>query len=372
MFLHQLDHKMRELGANAGPSTEDATHRRNPVYQQIDHALSRSRGKRGTNPDRQARRALRALLTRLEKDRHRTPDSVAETRHQTTRGDVRSADDVVILVNGTKPAAADSKPLSATPLAHRGRPLSAAKTRMPAWSPPRHLLGDDIQGSRRRRGGQSMARLSIPQEQTRAVSGERQQVSSSPHIPARDALLALSDQYRGWGNSSTYANAPHRVCTQGARATGWGYAHLLARKPKRSMASMLAWARQAGRAKTGSTGKSRRRTFTIPGGTKARSLAMFPPHTGVIHAGPNQENWTADLQPVTRTNWRQGRSAATQLTALARRGGTGARWGLNLAEHAHHKNRMTPKRTLFAQIMSDTDQKEQARALGQTCHLEHF
>jgi hypothetical protein len=277
--------------------------------------------------------------------------------------------DFVILVNGTEAESRDYKNKIEGQLTAMGLALSAEKTKITHWSKPIAFLGYHIHGVPRSHGVQIRAILSIPKEKERLIRRELLKVASYHHIPELDALGAMNAKFRGWCNYYKYANSPQVVFNRVAQKMWWLYAHYLARKKRTNIKKLLTWATTTGIRKTVKKGPAYRKTFIISVGTREHYLDVFPPSTTEIRALPNKETWTVDLKPIHPQNWQRGRSAATRLTALARSEGICESCGANPAQHVHHSNRMRTKRTVFAKIASDKDQREQAPALCKECHL---
>src|SRR6266446_82628 len=369
IFLHQLDEYMESLGANRVQTKKESNLRRSAAYRKVDNAIFRARCKLRGNPDRQARRELLTILEKLEKAMRHTP--MFETRHQTKLGYVRYADDFVILVNGTKEEAIDYKNKVEGYLSTMGLTLSEEKTSITHWEKPITFLGYHIHGIQRTNGVQIRAILSIPKEKERAIRRELVRVASYHHIPEIDAMLSMNAKFRGWCNYYKYANNPQEVFERISRKMWWCYAHFLARKHGESMKALLIRAMKNGSSRVITKGTSKRGTFIIELGKGKRIyLDVFPPKSEEIRQLSNKETWAVDLKPVIPEKWLQGRSAATQLSALARSGGICQRCGENPARQVHHKNRMKSKRTTLAKVDSDRDQRDQAPALCKECHLE--
>jgi len=360
---------MESLGANRVQTKQESDQRRSAAYRKGDNAIFRARRHLRGNPDRQVRRQLLDTLEELEKELRRTP--FYETRHHTKLGYCRYADDFVILVNGTKEEAIDYKNKVEGQLATMGLTLSEAKTSITHWQKPIAFLGYHIQGTPRDKGVQIRAMLSIPKEKERAIRRELVRVASYHHIPETDAMLAMSAQFRGWCNYYKYADNPQAVFERVSRKMWWFYAHFLARKHRSSIKALLIRTKKNGSYRVITKGTSKRGTFTIALEKGKRIyLDVFPPKSEQIRRVSNKETWTVDLKPVNPEKWRQGRSAATRLSALTRSEGTCQRCGKNPAMQVHHKNRMKSKRTMLAKVASDRDQRKQAQALCTECHLE--
>jgi group II intron reverse transcriptase/maturase len=368
IFLHQLDEYMEYLGANRVQSKKESNLRRSTAYRKVDNAVFKARRKLRGNPDRKARKELLTILEKLEKEMRHTP--MYEMRHQTKLGYVWYADDFVILVNGTEPEAKEYKNKVESYLVTMGLTLSVEKTRITHWNEPIAFLGYNIQGKLRINGVQIRAILSIPKEKEGLIRRELLKVASYHHIPETDAIIHMNAKFRGWCNYYKYANNPQVVLNRISHKTWWYYAHFLARKQRSSIKRLLTWAQKTGRNKVVRKGNNRRQTFTYPIGKKEIYLDIFPPKSAEIRQISNKEIWTVDLKPVNPTNWIQGRSTATRLSALDRSGGLCERCKEKPAHQAHHENRMKTKRTTLAKVMSDKDQQQRARALCKECHLE--
>lgn len=368
IFLHQLDAFMEESGANRVQTVKEMNLRRNPKAKNIAQAIYTLRKKLGNSSIRHERREFLDNIIELEKEAKRTP--YYRDRHTTTLGYARYADDFVILVNGTYEEAKHWKNKTEEYLAGMGLMLSAEKTSITHWDQPITFLGYHIHGRLRPKGVQISAVLSIPKEKERLIRRELLQVASYHHVPELDAMISVNAKFIGWCNYYKYANAPQRVFERLSRKMWWFFAHFLARNRRSSIASLLAWATTTGKYKVVTKDGRQRKTFTIQVGKRERHLNIFPPHTAVIRAVTNKENWSVDLKPVNVFTWQQGWSTATQLSALTRNEGLCERCGENPAVQVHHKNRMRTKRTLLAKVASDKAQREQAQALCKECHLE--
>jgi RNA-directed DNA polymerase len=369
IFLHQLDEYMEGLGANEVQTKKESNLRRSAAYRKVDNSIFRARRKLRDNPDRQARRELLDKLEELEKEMRHTP--MYEIRRHTKLGYVRYADDFVILVNGTREEAIDYKNKVEGHLAGMGLKLSEEKTSITHWSKPITFLGYHIHGIQRVKGVQIEAILSIPKEKERAIRRELVRVAGYHHIPEIDAMLAMNAKFRGWCNYYKYAKTPQEVFGRISHKMWWYYAHFLARKSKAKIKPTLIKAKKNGSDRVITKGTHKRRTFTTKlGKGKTIYLDIFPPKTELLSKVTNKGNWTADLKPVNPEKWLQGRSAATQLSALARSGGICERCGQNPTTQVHHPNRMKTKRTMRAKVDSDRDQQSQTRALCKECHLE--
>ena len=261
IFLHQLDEYMEALGANRVQTKRESNLRRSADYRKVDNAIFRARRKLRGNLDRQARRELLATLEKLEKEMRTTP--VYETRHHTSLGYVRYADDFVILVNGTKEEAIDYKNKVEVHLAAMGLTLSEEKTSITHWEKPITFLGYHIHGKLRAKGVQIRAVLSIPKEKERAVRRELVRVAGYHHIPEADAMLSMNAKFRGWCNYYKYANSPQAVFSRVSQKMWWFYAHFLARKHRSSIRKLLKRAKKNGSDRVITKGTSKRRTFTI-------------------------------------------------------------------------------------------------------------
>jgi len=368
VFLHQLDEYMEnELKANVSQTGKDVAQRRNPVYQKITKDLMRYRGHLRGNPSRAARRALLQTIRALEKQQKQTP--VYVHRHRTTLGYARYADDFVILINGPKQAAVETRDTVKAFLATLGLALSEDKTKLTHWSKPVAFLGYHIRGEMKAKGVQLRAILEIPQEKVRHIRREIQKVATYHHIPEVDAIQTISAQFRGWCQYYRYAHNASRVGNRLASQVWWYTAYYLARKHRMRLKPMLTWAQKVGRYKVVTKGEQRRRTFTICVGQKEYVLDVFPPKPLKIQAIRTQQDWHVDLKPVNPAAWQQGRSTQTRVTALARSGGRCERCHTHLATTVHHRNRMKRKHTLRARVASDAAQRATAMALCPACHL---
>ena len=244
---------------------------------------------------------------------------------------------------------------------------------LPTGKNPYRFLGYDIHGVQRAKGIQITAVLSIPKEKERAIRRELVRIASYHHIPEIDGMLAMNARFRGWCNYYKYANSPQSVFSGVAQKMWWFYAHFLARKHKSSLKALLCRDKINGsHPDDNKRHKSKRGTFTVNVGKgKGIFLDVSPPKSEEIRQVSNKENWTVDLKPANPEKWLQGRSAATQLSALARSNGLCERCQKNPAVQVHHKNRMKTKRSILAKVASDRDQQNQARALCTECHLEN-
>jgi len=253
-----------------------------------------------------------------------------------------------------------------------GLTLSEEKTKVTHWSKPIVFLGYSIHGALRAQGVQIKAILSIPKEKERLIRRELLHSASHHHIPELDAMILMNAKFRGWCHYDKYANNPTSTFQRVIAKMWWFYAHFRARKQKQSCKQLLTRATQTGNLNVVKKGNDQRQTFTIKVGKREYYVDICPPKTAHIHAVAHKEPWTVDLKPVNHTNWSNGRSAATRLTALARSEGPCERCKEHPAQDVHHKNRTSTKRTRRAKIASDKDQQQQALALCKECHLEVF
>jgi group II intron reverse transcriptase/maturase len=368
IFLHQLDDYMEHLGANKVQTKKEQNQRRNPAHVKIDRAIYKRRVKLRGNPDRQVRKELLDTIKELEKEKRQIP--YFESRHQSKLGYVRYADDFVILVNGTKQEAHDYKDKIQRHLESMGLTLSGEKTKITHWSKPISFLGYHIQGKLRAKGVQIKAALTIPKEKERLIRRDLLKASRYYHIPELDAMFNISAKFRGWCNYYKYAHSPQVVFNRLGHKTWWFFANFLAKRHKTSIKKLLISATKAGKYKVVHKENRKRKTFTSLVGKREYHLDIFPPKTASLHAVTTKTSWEVDLTPVTPGNWMTGRSATTQLTALARSEGICERCGTNPAHHVHHRNRMKSKGGPLARIVSDKDQRERAVALCKECHLE--
>ena len=168
-----------------------------------------------------------------------TPSYKSDARHQTKLDYVRYADDFVILVNGTQEEAIDYKNKVEGHLEAMGLTLSVEKTRMTNWAKPITFLGYHIHGELRDNGVQIRAILSIPKEKERLIRRELLKVSSYHHIPELDAMISMSDKFRGWCNYYKYANSPQVVFNRISQKMWWFFAHFLARNHRSSIKKLL-------------------------------------------------------------------------------------------------------------------------------------
>lgn len=368
IFLHQLDEYLKSLGANEVQTKKESNLRRSPAYRKIDNAITRARAKLRGNLDRQVRNELLNTLKKLEKEMRHTP--MYDTRHKTTLGYARYADDFVILVNGTKEQAVDYKNKVEGYLESMGLTLSVEKTKITHWEHPIQFLGYHIHGALRINGVQIRAILTIPKEKERLIRRELLKTSSYHHIPELDAMLNMNAKFRGWCNYYKYANNPQVVFNGVSQRMWWLFAHFLARKHKTGIKKLIIIAKKSGNSKVVQKGRDKRETFVQRVEKREYYLDRFPPKTAEIRTVTTKETWTVDLKPVNPNNWMRGRSATTRLTALTRSEGICERCKENPAEQVHHKNRMKSKGTTLAKVASDKDQHQRALALCRECHLE--
>lgn len=253
-----------------------------------------------------------------------------------------------------------------------GLTLSEAKTQVSHWRKPIVFLGSSIPGALSAQGVHSTALLSIPTDKARLRRRELLHLASHPHIPALDALLRMHATCRGWCHSDTEANHPTSTL-QRVSANRWGFdAHGLARKPPQRCQQRLTRATHPGKRNVVHKGNDHRQPCTITVGQREDALDRCPPKTAHIHAVAPKETWMVALKPVNHTTGSNGRSAATRLTALARREGPCARCQEPPAQDVPHNNRLSTTRTRRATMASDKDQPPQALARCHACHLEVF
>jgi hypothetical protein len=282
---------------------------------------------------------------------------------------VRYADDWLILVAGGKQEAEAIKQRVKEKLSSEGLRLSEEKTKTTHWSQSVRFLGYDIGGKLRDRGVGVYAVLSIPNEKLRKVEKALEQRSSYYQIPELDVMMQLSVVYCGWCNYYRYANNASRVFGTLAREVWWSYAHFLGRKQKSSIKQMIIRERKAGRLGSVQRGERNRNTFSLPVGKKRWVLNLFPPKRVSIRTVTGKQKWEVDLQPFQPMNWQSGRSYATRLEAMERAEGVCERCKGRSATQVHHKVGLRG-RSLQARLSSDQDQRNEAIALCDECHLE--
>jgi hypothetical protein len=100
----------------------------------------------------------------------------------------------------------------------------------------------------------------------------------------------------------------------------------------------------------------RKLTFMTKVEDKTLTLDLFPPKTGHIKGYSNPRNWNIDLKPLTISNWQNGRSLATRLTALTRANGVCERCRENPAAQVHHTSPIG-NRSYHARVMADASQR---------------
>jgi len=289
--------------------------------------------------------------------------------HPTKLGYVRYADDLVLLVNGTKAQAAAVKDNLKTQLATIGLELNEEKTTLTHWSKPVAFLGYHLQGRLRARGVSLKAILRIPRKKEPHLRQELLRVAQPHHIPELDLMMVLGSKFRGWCHYYRYANNPQPTFSRLAQQMWWYYAHYLARQRRLSIRQMLRWAKRAGYYKVVHKGTAKRGTCVTKVGKKDYVLDLFPPKTGQFYAMPTPGSWNVDLRPVPMDNWLDGRSATTRWSALSRSEGVCERCGAHPAQQIHPRSRMHTKRTLRSKIVSDRSQQRTAMALCKECHL---
>jgi RNA-directed DNA polymerase len=369
IFLHQLDeYMMKKLHANETQSKREENARKNPEYQRIGNKIYPLRNKL-TQTNGTAQRVLIKELKDLERTWRSTPYYVKELRHRSKVGYVRYADDFVILVQGNKHEAQTIKDKIGKKLQEIGLALSEEKSKLTHWRHPVHFLGYQFHGQPRRKGTSIRPILSIPHEKLKGIKGDLDVVSGYYNIPETDMLVQMSAMFRGWCNYYRYATAPQATFSNLSSHTWWCYAHYAARKQRTSIAKMTKREKVAGRLGVVRKDGRVRLTFQIPVNSKRMTLDLFPPKTGQIQTLKAPGEWTADLKPVTPSNWQSGRSLATRITALERANGICERCGENPIAQVHHTAPLRGK-TFLARIMSDSAQRYTAEALCQKCHLE--
>ncbi len=182
-------------------------------------------------------------------------------------------------------------------------------------------------------------------------------------------MTQLSAVYRGWCNYYRYANQAQRVFSKLGSYTWWRYAHFLARKQRSRIKPMILREKRAHRLGQVKKGTREILTFQLHIGRRTLTLDIFAPKTEHIRAIRQQQDWRADLKPLTPMNWQAGRSLATRLEAIERAGGVCERCLAKPVVHVHHTVPLKAK-TFLARVMSDRDQRYTAKALCKECHLE--
>ncbi len=368
VFLHQLDEFMMEgLAANRNQTRKESNARRNPEYRRIESQIARLRKKlRDGLGDRQE---TIGELRELERRRKEIPYYTKEKRHPGKVWYVRYADDILVLVAGTKLETEAIKQRIKEKLSEMGLKLSEEKTKLTHWRNKILFLGYQIQGKPRPRSVGIKAVLSIPQEKVRKIQDDLEQISGYYHIPEIDLMKEMSDKFRGWCNYYRYASSPQPNFSKLARYTWWRYAHFKARKHKKSIKAMIKSERKAkGLGRVRKNGRVAN-TFQIKLEKKTLILDIFPPKTQQIRKVSNKQDWRVDLKPVTPMNWQSGRSLATRLTALDRANGVCERCHKRPVAHVHHTVPIKGK-SFLARVRSDHDQQYTAKALCKECHLE--
>jgi retron-type reverse transcriptase len=141
IFLNQLDEfMMNDLKAKETQSKRVENARRNPEYRKIEDKITRLRPILKQTA-RHARETIIKELTNLERQQRKTPYYAKDKRHPSTIGYVRSADDVVILVQGTKVEAQTIKDKIREKLQELGLALSEEKTKLTHWPYKTDFLG---------------------------------------------------------------------------------------------------------------------------------------------------------------------------------------------------------------------------------------
>jgi RNA-directed DNA polymerase len=368
IFLSQLDElMMEELGANRNQTRGESNARRNPEYRKIESQITGLRKKlRKGIGDRQG---TIVELKELERRRREIPYYTREKRHPGKVWYVRYADDILVLIAGTKLETEAIKQRVKEKLSEMGLKLSEEKTKLTHWRKKVLFLGYQIQGKPKNRGVGIKTLLSVPQKKLRKIQDDLEQISSYYHIPEADLMKQMSDKFRGWCNYYRYANSPQPAFRKLARFIWWRYAHFNARKHRKSIKAMIIAERKA--RKLGRVRKNGRTvtTFQIRFEKKTLILDIFPPKTQQIRAGMNKPDWKVDLRPLTPMNWQSGRSLATRLEALDRANGICERCQQKPIAHIHHTVPLKGK-SFLARVMSDRDQRYTAKALCKECHLE--
>jgi group II intron reverse transcriptase/maturase len=366
-LLHLDRYLVQDLGANRPQTPVEERRRRNPTIQKLDHAIARARRKLRRRVKRPHRRMILDHLTRLEQQRKRLPRFVRP--HPTKLGYVRYADDLVVLVNGTKAEALAVKEQLKTQLAAIGLELNEEKTKLTHWSKPVAFLGYHLQGQLRARGTSLKATLHIPRQKEHAFCQELRKTTRYHQIPELDLMLLLNSKFRGWCHYYRYANNPQPTFSRLSHKLWWDYAHYRARHDRTSIRQMLIRAKRAGQYKVIQKGSASRATFVTKVGKKEYILDCFPPKTGQLYAMPTHGAWTVDLKPIAMQSWLDGRSAATRCTARSRSAGLCERCGQQPAQQIHHRSRLHQKRLQQSKIESDRSQQRSAVALCKECHL---
>jgi hypothetical protein len=367
VFLHQLDEFIvAEYSANQPQTERELVARRNPEYGRISCKITRLRRKRNRG---EISEETATRLKELLRQRKSIPSLDKEKRQRCRVKYVRYADDWLILVAGGKQEAEAIKQRVKEKLSSVGLRLSEEKTKTTHWSQSVRFLGYDIGGKLRDRGVGVYAVLSIPNEKLRKVEKALEQRSSYYQIPELDVMMQLSVVYCGWCNYYRYANNASRDFGTLAREVWWSYAHFLGRKQKSSIKQMIIRERKAGRLGSVQRGERNRNTFSLPVGKKRWVLNLFPPKRISIRTVTGKQKWEVDLQPFQPMNWQSGRSYATRLEAMERAEGVCERCKGRSATQVHHKVGLRG-RSLQARLSSDQDQRNEAIALCDECHLE--
>ncbi len=366
VFLHQLDEFIvQEYAANQPQTEQELVARRNPEYNRIMCRITRLRRKRKRG-DKSEETAMK--LRELLRQRKHTPPLDKDKRHPCRVKYVRYADDWLLLIAGGKHEAEAIKQRVKEKLSEMGLRLSEEKTKVTHWSESLRFLGYDLHGELRAQGVGIHAVLSIPYEKLRKVEETLKRRSGYYHIPELDVMMQLSAVYCGWCNYYRYANNASRVFGTLAREAWWSYAHFLARKQKSSIKQMIIRERKAGRLGNVQRGARNRNTFSLPVGKKRWILNIFPPQRVSIRSVTGQQKWEVDLEAFQPMNWQSGRSYATRLEAVERAAGVCERCRVKPVTQVHHKARLRG-RTFLARLSSDRDQRSEAIALCDECHL---
>jgi hypothetical protein len=341
--------------------------RRNPDYRKIENQITRLRKKlRGGPSDKQE---TIGRLKELERRRRQIPYYTREKRHPGKVWYIRYADDILILIAGTKQETEAIKQRVKEKLSEMGLKLSEEKTKISHWRNKVLFLGYQIQGKPRAKGVGIKAVLSVPQKKLRKIEDDLERISGYYHIPEADLIKQMSDKFRGWCNYYRYANSPQPVFSKLARFTWWGYAHFKARKHRKSIKTMIKSERVSkGLGLVRKDGRERN-TFRIKLEKKTLILDIFPPKTQQIRSISNKQDWKVDLKPLTPMNWQRGRSLATRLAALDRADGRCEQCYERPVAHVHHTVPLKG-RSFLARVRSDRDQRYTAKALCKECHLE--
>ena len=367
IFLHQLDDLMvTTLNANRTQTRKDVYDRLSKEYASYRNRIAYRRRKL-----RMASRSERVKLLNeiAELEKARKPITCFSKRHPTKLGYVRYADDFLILVNGTKEDAIEVKSIVKDKLKSLGLELSEEKTKLTHWRKPVTFLGYNVHGRLRKKGTQTVAIFSIPQEKVRKIRQEIQKVCGYHHIPEADAMVRVSLVFRGWCNYYRYASGPQKEFSRLAHFAWWQYAHFLARKHQMSIAQVIKRNKRSKRLRQVTVQERRLQTFTMEVGGKNMILNIVPPKTGSIWKVPKPLTWDADKLPPPTSSWAKGRSLETQLTAVGRADGLCEGCGRRPVFQVHHPKPIGG-RSFRASIESDKAQRKSGIALCRECHAQ--